>query len=282
LPPFYLLPATKSENTRLPGQQMTLNSLQHDAVYRRRALHLCSIMGHKKLIRFEAIKGFPNVLQYPEDMPGQWPAFFKNNHSITLELACGKGEYTIGLARLYPHRNFIGIDLKGNRLWAGAKKCLAEALTNAAFLRTQIDKIDAYFEKDGVAEIWITFPDPQLRVSKAKKRLTHPRFLRLYQQILRPGGYIHLKTDSPDLYGFTKQVIALLQLELLEDYDNLYEQGALSPELQIKTHYEGLDIAQSNRIHYLKFILPESPLPDIDKQLQEVLKAHEESTERRD
>ena len=161
-------------------------------------------------------------------------------------------------------------------------RCLAEGLTNAAFLRTQIDKINAYFAKDGVAEIWITFPDPQLRLSKAKKRLTHPRFLRLYQQILRPGGYIHLKTDSPDLYGFTKQVIALLQLELLEDYNNLYKQPALSPELQIKTHYEGLDIAQSNRIHYLKFILPQSPLPDIDKQLQEVLKAHEESTEKRD
>lgn len=238
-------------------------------------------MGHKKLIRFEAIKGFPNVLQYPEGMPGQWAGFFKNTHPLTLELACGKGEYTIGLARLYADRNFIGVDLKGNRLWAGAKVCLNEGLTNAAFLRTQIDKITDYFGKDEVAEIWITFPDPQLRISKAKKRLTHPRFLRLYQQILRPGGYVHLKTDSPDLYRFTKMVIDLLQLELLADFDDLYQQAGISAELQIKTHYEGLDIAQSNRIHYLQFRLPGHQLADIDKQLQEALKADEASIERR-
>ena len=237
-------------------------------------------MGHKKLIRFEAIKGFPNVLQYPEDMPGNWPAFFKNNHPITLELACGKGEYTIGLARLYPNRNFIGVDLKGNRLWAGARQCLAEGLANAAFLRTQIDKINNYFSKDGVAEIWITFPDPQLRLSKAKKRLTHPRFLRLYQQILAPGGCIHLKTDSPDLYHFTRKVIGMYHLELLKDYTDLYEAASVSPELQIKTHYEGLDIAQSNRIHYLQFKLPAAPLADIDRQLQEQLKTDEETIDR--
>lgn len=237
-------------------------------------------MGHKKLIRFEAIKGFANVLQYPEDMPGNWPAFFKNNHPITLELACGKGEYTIGLARLYPNRNFIGVDLKGNRLWAGARQCLAEGLANTAFLRTQIDKINNYFSKDGVAEIWITFPDPQLRVSKAKKRLTHPRFLRLYQQILAPGGCIHLKTDSPDLYHFTRKVIGMYQLELLKDNTDLYKEAVISPELQIKTHYEGLDIAQSNRIHYLAFKLPAAPLADIDQQLQEQLKTNEETIDR--
>lgn len=238
-------------------------------------------MGHKKLIRFEAIKGFTNVLQYPEGMPGQWAAFFKNNYPLTLELACGKGEYTIGLARLHSDHNFIGVDLKGNRLWAGARVCLNEGLSNTAFLRTQIDKITDYFAQGEVAEIWITFPDPQLRMSKAKKRLTHPRFLRLYQQILKPGGYIHLKTDSPDLYGFSKKVIELLQLELLEDIDNLYGQAAINAELQIKTHYEGLDIAQSNRIHYLKFRLPAGPLADIDKQLHELLKADEDRNERR-
>lgn len=239
-------------------------------------LYIClHIMGHKKLIRFEAIKGFSNVLQYPEGMPGQWPAFFKNPNPITLELACGKGEYSIGLAGLYPERNFIGVDLKGNRLYAGAKKCLSAGIGNVAFLRSQIDKITTYFLKDEVAEIWITFPDPQLRTSKAKKRLTHPKFLRLYQQILRPGGYIHLKTDSPDLYRFTKRVIELYRLEVAQDYDNVYQQPLISPELQIKTHYEGLDIAQSNRIHYIKFRLPAEPLPDIDKSLQEQLKIHE-------
>ena len=236
-------------------------------------------MGQKKLIRFEAIKSFPNVLQYPQGMQGNWKTFFKNEHPITLELACGKGEYTVGLARLYPQRNFIGIDLKGNRIYAGAKKCLAEGLNNAAFVRTHIDKINDYFSKGEVQEIWLTFPDPQLRTSKAKKRLTHPRFLRLYQQILAPGGYIHLKTDSPVLYRFTKRVIDMYGLQLLEDIDNVHAQENISAELAIKTHYEGLDIAQSNRIHYLRFILPEGPLPELDGQLHEQLKTVEHAAE---
>ncbi|MBS1563138.1 MAG: tRNA (guanosine(46)-N7)-methyltransferase TrmB [Bacteroidetes bacterium] len=236
-------------------------------------------MGQKKLIRFEAIKSFPNVLQYPQGMKGAWHSFFKNNHSITLELACGKGEYTVGLAGLYPDQNFIGIDLKGNRIYIGAKKCLAQGLTNAAFLRTQIDKITDYFNPGEVSNIWLTFPDPQLRVSRAKKRLTHPKFLRLYQQILLPGGYIHLKTDSPVLYRFTKEVIRMYGLQLLEDMDNVYAAESISPELSIKTHYEGLDIAQSNRIHYLRFVLPSTPLPDLDDQLQELVKQMEYAAE---
>jgi tRNA (guanine-N7-)-methyltransferase len=234
-------------------------------------------MAQKKLIRFEAIKSFPNVLQYPEGMRGEWKNFFKNNNPITLELACGKGEYTVGMAILYPDRNFIGIDVKGNRLYVGAKKCLAEGIGNTAFLRTHIDKITQYFLPGEVHEIWITFPDPQLRFSKNKKRLTHPKFLRLYQQILAPGGYIHLKTDSPDLYRFSKLVIDLYKLDVTEDIDNLYAKENISPELSIKTHYEALDIAQSNRIHYLKFRLPVAPLPDLDKQLLEQLKTHEET-----
>lgn len=233
-------------------------------------------MGQKKLIRFEAIKSFPNVLQYPQDMPGKWKDFFKNHHPLTLELACGKGEYTVGLAKLYPGQNFIGVDLKGNRIYIGAKKCIAENILNAAFLRTQIDKIDQYFTKGEVNEIWLTFPDPQLRTSRAKKRLTHPKFLRLYQQILAPGGYVHLKTDSPSLYQFTKLVTGMYGLTLLEDIDNVYGQPVVSPELSIKTHYEGLDIAKSSRIHYLKFSLPAGALPNKDKELQEQLKTYEE------
>jgi len=236
-------------------------------------------MGQKKLIRFEAIKSFPNVLQYPQGMQGQWAGFFKNNHPLTLELACGKGEYTVGLAALYPERNFIGIDLKGNRIYAGAKKCLAQGLANAAFVRTHIDKITDYFSPGEVREIWLTFPDPQLRISRAKKRLTHPKFLRLYQQILAPGGYIHLKTDSPVLYRFTKLVIDMYGLQLLEDSDNVYAQETVSPELSIKTHYEGLDIAQSSRIHYLRFVLPAATLPSLDGQLQEQLKTIEHGAE---
>lgn len=212
-------------------------------------------MGLKKLIRFAAIKEFPNVLEYPTDMKGQWRNFFRNENDIVLELACGKGEYAVGLGEQQPNRNFIGVDIKGNRIWRGAKTALDNGLNNVAFLRTEIDRITDYFEHNEVSEIWITFPDPQLRTSKAKKRLTHPKFLRLYQQILQPGACINLKTDSPALYKFTKTVIDLYGLEVLTDMDDVYASGTISPELQIKTHYEKLDIAQSNKVHYLRFRL---------------------------
>jgi tRNA (guanine-N7-)-methyltransferase len=212
-------------------------------------------MGQKKLLRFAELETFKHVLQYPENMPGQWQVFFQNQLPITLELACGKGEYAVGMAHLYPQRNFIGVDQKGNRLWVGAKKVLEENLSNVAFLRTQIDRIAAYFKKDEVEEIWITFPDPQLRASKHKKRLTHPKFLRFYQSFLKEGGCIHLKTDSPVLYQFTRKVIELFQLPLYHQTENLYLEPNSKPELQIQTHYEKLDIAGSNRIHYLCFSL---------------------------
>jgi len=233
-------------------------------------------MGQKKLIRFEELKTFPNVLQFPKDAAGKWGEFFRNDHPITLELACGKGEYAVGLGQLYPQRNFIGIDLKGNRIWVGAKKALQTGLANVAFIRTQIDQLGDCFAKNEVEEIWITFPDPQLRLSKAKKRLTHPKFLRLYQQFLVPGGCIHLKTDSPDLYRFTKTVIDLYGCPLHQDSDNVYNEGAVSEELKIKTHYESMDIAGSNRIHYLCFALPEHlPGKEKDEQLKQVLKEYE-------
>src|ERR1700730_9796822 len=190
-------------------------------------------MGQKKLLRFEAIGNFANVLQYPEDMPGKWNNFFKNENPITLELACGKGEYTVGLANLYPDRNFIGVDLKGNRIYAGALEGLKNNLHNAAFLRIHIDKIDTYFLPGEVSEIWITFPDPQLRQSKAKKRLTHPKFLRLYQKILIPGGLIHLKTDSPVLYTFTRTVIEMYGLRLHHFSEHVYNEPLIHEALQI-------------------------------------------------
>ncbi|MES2004011.1 MAG: tRNA (guanosine(46)-N7)-methyltransferase TrmB [Bacteroidota bacterium] len=227
-------------------------------------------MGQKKLIRFEAIKHFSNVLEYPQDMQGKWNGFFKNDGAITLELACGKGEYAVGLGRLYPERNFIGIDIKGNRIWRGAKTALDDGLLNVAFIRSHIDKITDYFSAAEVSEIWITFPDPQLRESRSKKRLTHPKFLRLYQKILKEGGLVNLKTDSPDLYRFTLAVIRLFDLEILEDTDEVYKQEVVKPELMIKTHYESLDIAQSNKVHYLCFrINKELPLEkdEILKQL---------------
>jgi tRNA (guanine-N7-)-methyltransferase len=232
-------------------------------------------MGQKKLLRFAELNTFQNVLQFPENMTGKWNSFFKNENPIALELACGKGEYAVGLGQLHPNKNFIGIDLKGNRIWVGARKALQNNLDNVAFLRTQIDQVNEYFLKDEVAEIWITFPDPQLRVSKAKKRLTHPKFLRLYQQFLLSGGLIHLKTDSPALYDFTKLVIELYGCSLHKDHHDVYNEMAIADELKIKTHYESLDIAGSNRVHYLCFSLPDQLAgKEKDEELKLLLKDH--------
>ena len=226
-------------------------------------------MGQKKLERFAEVATFTNVLEYPKGMPGKWGEYFGNNHSITLELACGKGEYAVNLGKIHPERNFIGLDIKGNRIWVGAKKAIQEGLLNVAFIRTQIDKITDYFSASEISEIWITFPDPQLRGSKAKKRLTHPVFLRRFQQILSPNGYINLKTDSPDLYDFTKKVIELYGLSLLEDIPDLSKIVKIPDDLKIKTHYESLDISGSQKIHYLRFSL-NVPMPiEKDRELQD-------------
>ncbi|MFL5810123.1 MAG: tRNA (guanosine(46)-N7)-methyltransferase TrmB [Flavisolibacter sp.] len=230
-------------------------------------------MGQKKLVRFAELETFSNVLQYPVSMPGTWLQFFKNHNPIVLELACGKGEYTLGLAEIYPNKNFIGVDQKGNRLWVGAKKAIQYGLKNVAFLRIQIDRLTEFFAVEEVDEIWITFPDPQLRISKSKKRLTHPKFLRLYYQVLKPYGKIHLKTDSPDLYRFTKKVIGMYGCSLHRDIDDVYAEPGRAKELQIKTHYEALDIAGKNRVHYLCFSLPERlPSKEMDAALQQFLK----------
>lgn len=233
-------------------------------------------MGHKKLIRFAELETFGNVLQFPGNIKGKWAEFFKNANPIVLELACGKGEYAVGLASLYPEKNYIGIDIKGNRIWVGAKRAIKNELHNVAFLRIRIDQVNDYFSKAEVSEIWITFPDPQLRNSKAKKRLTHPKFLRLYQQFLKHGGNIHLKTDSPDLYVFTRRVVELYGCVLHKDCHDLYHSETIREELKIKTHYESLDIAQSKRVHYLCFSLPpELPSGEKDCELNQVLKDEE-------
>ncbi|HWB27898.1 MAG TPA: tRNA (guanosine(46)-N7)-methyltransferase TrmB [Chitinophagaceae bacterium] len=229
-------------------------------------------MAQKKLIRFAEIETFANVLQYPGDIKGKWAAFFNNTNPITLELACGKGEYAVGLGRMYPRRNFIGVDVKGNRIWKGAKTALQEGLNNVAFLRTQMDRITEYFAASEVQEIWITFPDPQLRLSKIKKRLTHPKFLRLYRQFLQPAGIVHLKTDSPRLYNFTKAVIQLYGLELITDMDDIHASSQITPELKIKTHYESLDIAGSNKVHYLSFTLGSGLDADKDDDLKDMFR----------
>ena len=262
-------------------------------------------MGQKKLIKFAAIKEYNNVLEFPQGMPGKWAAFFdalkkgtstidisslsisdgqfvsnvssinkEDNAStpLTLELACGRGEYAVGLGRMFPEQHFIGIDLKGNRIWKGASIANKDGLTNVAFVRSQIELTSNYFAKDEVDEIWITFPDPQLRWSKSKKRLTHPKFLRLYQQFLKNNGIVHLKTDSPLLYNFTLKVIELYGLHLIYKTDNLYAEQNIDPRCLIKTYYEGLDIAQSNKIHYIQFNI-DGDLPlELDEILKEAIK----------
>ncbi|WP_343700773.1 tRNA (guanosine(46)-N7)-methyltransferase TrmB [Chitinophaga sp.] len=217
-------------------------------------------MGQKKLQRFAEIETFPNVLIYPQNMPGAWARHFGNSHPLTLELACGKGDYTLGLARRYPEGNFLGVDLKGNRIWRGAKTALTEKLPNVAFLRTQIEKLTDYFAPQEVSNIWITFPDPFLRKSKARKRLTHPRFLALYQQILAPGGAIHLKTDSAELYHFSQYVIAATGCTLLEDIPDVYALDPVPDLLRIQTYYEGMHLADGRTIRFLKFTLPAEPI----------------------
>lgn len=273
-------------------------------------------MGQKKLIKFAAIKEYENVLEYPQGMPGKWDAFFKalekgtksisldaltisqpseNIESVTtitsskplvLELACGRGEYAVGLGRMFTNHNFLGLDLKGNRIWKGASIANRDGLKNVGFVRTQIDQVTQYFAKDEVNEIWITFPDPQLRLSKAKRRLTHPKFLRLYQQFLTPGGIVHLKTDSPNLYLFTKTVIELYGLTLIIATDNLYSTEFMQSDkwddrYAIKTYYEGLNIASSNRIHYIQFKLDKDLPFELDEKLKEII-AEFEVTETHD
>ncbi len=217
-------------------------------------------MGQKKLVRFAAIETYPHVLQYPEGMAGNWQTFFKNENPITLELACGKGEYSVGLGREHKDRNFIGVDVKGNRIYIGAKKSLEEGLNNVAFLRTQIGQLTQYFGPGEVSEIWIIFPDPFLREGKAKNRLTHARFLALYQKVLKPGARIHLKTDSKELYDFTLEVIGETGCMIHENIADIYGKGKATGPLAIRTHYEGMHLSEGRTIYYISFSLPEQAI----------------------
>lgn len=211
-------------------------------------------MGHKKLIKFEAISTYKNVLQYPENMKGNWKQFFNNNNPITLELACGKGEYSVGLGREHRDRNFIGVDIKGNRIYRGATTALTEGLDNVAFLRTHIGQITNYFAAQEVAEIWIIFPDPFLK--KESNRLTHPRFLHLYEQILKPDATINLKTDSLELYEFTMATIEEQGCTIVEDIVDVYGQGKATGPLAIQTFYEKMHLAEGRTIYFISFKLP--------------------------
>ncbi|MBN2349449.1 MAG: tRNA (guanosine(46)-N7)-methyltransferase TrmB [Bacteroidales bacterium] len=231
-------------------------------------------MTKNKLARFAEIEGFSNVLQPPFEevfqkdylLKGKWKStFFKSENPIILELGCGKGEYTVGLAKMFPGINFIGIDIKGARMWKGASLALKEGINNVTFLRTRIELIESFFEPDEIQEIWITFPDPQPK--KAKKRLTSTRFLDLYRKFLVPGGNIHLKTDNKALYEYTLQLARYNKLAIITATSNLYADIQNDPILSIRTFYESQFLEQGLPIHYLKFNLKSSGIlkepPDV-------------------
>lgn len=224
-------------------------------------------MGKNKLERFAELETLDNTLQPKLDNwydafehKGKWnEEVFKNTNPIVLELGCGKGEYTVGLGRQYPEKNFIGVDRKGARIWRGAKTAKEEGLSNIRFLRTHIDKIDQFFAPGEVSEIWITFPDPQPQLSRVRKRLTAPKFLAKYKNLLAPNGIIHLKTDSQLLHEFTLEVIKEGGHKLLFATDNLYDkpENKNDPILGIRTFYESLFLKDGFTITYLKFQLAE-------------------------
>lgn len=224
-------------------------------------------MGKGKLEKFAEMETFPNVFQYPYSvvdnvpfvMKGHWcEHYFKNKQPIILELGCGKGEYTVGLAKLFPHLNFIGVDIKGARMWTGAKQALQEKLTNVAFLRTNIELIDRFFSANEVKEIWLTFSDPQMK--NVRKRLTSTSFLNRYRKFLIDNGVVHLKTDSNFLFTYTKYMVNKNALPIVQCTDDLYHAEGIDNEtrqiLSIKTYYEKMWIERGLNIKYIKFLLP--------------------------
>ncbi len=221
-------------------------------------------MGSKnKMKRFRENETFPNVVQPSREQmvegfewKGKWAEFFKNDHPITLELGCGKGEYTVDLARKYPERNFIGIDIKGSRFWRGAKTAIEEGLENVAFLRTQIELVDYAFAKAEISEIWITFPDPQIKYKRTKHRMTNPEFLDRYRTILKPDGIIHLKTDSEYMHGYTLGLLQGLGEEILYAHHNIYTNTEAPEEVVgTQTFYEKQYLEVGKPITYMKFKL---------------------------
>ena len=245
-------------------------------------------MGKGKLAKFAEMETFSNVFQYPFsvvdnvpfEMKGHWrEQYFKNNHPVVLELGCGKGEYTVELARLYPEMNFIGVDIKGARMWTGAKQALEAGLKNVAFLRTNIEIIDRFFAESEVQEIWLTFTDPQMK--NAHKRLTSTFFLNRYRKFLVDGGIVHLKTDSNFLFTYTTCMVKENKLPVVFSTEDLYHTEGLDEEihkiLSIQTYYESMWIERGLNIRYMKFLLPqqgELVEPEVDIPLDDYRSYH--------
>lgn len=221
-------------------------------------------MGKNKLAKFSEMETFPHVFQYTYSalheseerfpMKGKWRDFFGNANPIVLELGCGRGEYTVALAQLFPEKNFIGVDIKGSRMWAGAKESHLKGMKNVAFIRTNIEIISEFFSTDEVSEIWLTFPDPQMK--KVRKRLTSTRFMELYQQFVKENGIIHLKTDSNFMFQYTVEMIKANQYPVIFQNNDLYHSDFSDDKiLSIKTFYEQQWLERGLTIKYIKFNL---------------------------
>ncbi len=253
-------------------------------------------MGKGKLAKFADMETYENVFQYPYsvvehvpfEMQGHWhEQYFKNNNPIVLELGCGKGEYTVELAKLHPDMNFIGVDIKGARMWTGATLALNEGLKNVAFLRTNIEIIERFFSPDEVQEIWLTFSDPQMK--NPRKRLTSSWFLNRYRKFLVDGGIIHLKTDSNFLFTYTQYLVEKNQLPVLLRTTDLYadspDSSDFSEAASIQTYYESMWIERGLNIKYMKFRLPHVVVleePDVEIELDDYRSYHRDKRSSKD
>ncbi len=230
-------------------------------------------MGKNKLRKWAEIEDYAHVIQprfedvfkKDHELKGKWKEdFFGNDNPLILELGCGKGEYTIGMARRFPEKNFLGMDIKGARIWKGARTAYRDSITNVGFIRTRVELIESFFGRDEVDGIWITFPDPQLKKRRNKKRLTGARFINHYRSFLKNTGQIHLKTDSRELYDYTMRLIKENGMEIIKSTTDLYAEKDIDEILGIRTHYEEIFLDAGKNINYICF------RPPVDQQLTEI------------